>query len=423
MDSLEKTLFDEISAIPLVDPHSHIDPRAPAATSLVDLFGYHYYTELAHSAGLPKEEITSADGLEQCQRIVSRLVRCGNTIQVAWLLELSKVFFDFPAETLTVDNVAEQFSKVTQATSDPAWPDKVFAKTRLEAIFLTNDFDDPLSGFDRRRYVPCLRTDDLVFKLATQAVASRFEKATGIAPSSWPAVLEGLDRLFEHFVTKGARACAISLPPDFEPIRPTTTETAAALERSLRGTESTDDSRALACAVFFAIADRAGERRLPFDLMIGVNRRVYENGVHQGQDLYDQRTSLHLYRRLFNQKPEVTFPVSVLSHAQNQELVSHAWIFPNVVTCGHWWYANIPACIEPDLRARLEAVPASKQIGYYSDAYKLEFVLPKFAMYRRCLARVLAREYVQGRGWSESRAIALAKTVLRDNVESIFPSR
>ena len=51
----------------------------------------------------------------------------------------------------------------------------------------------------------------------------------------------------------------------------------------------------------------------------------------------------------------------------NQELTSYAWIFPNVVTNGHWWYSNTPTFIEHDVSARLEAVPQTKQIGYYSD--------------------------------------------------------
>ena len=80
----------------------------------------------------------------------------------------------------------------------------------------------------------------------------------------------------------------------------------------------------------------------------------------------------------------------------------------------------MPAYIEPDARARLTAVPATKQIGYYSDAYKLEFILPKFNMYRRVLAKVLADEFVLGRGWSEERAVGLARLVLRDNVQRIF---
>ena len=91
----------------------------------------------------------------------------------------------------------------------------------------------------------------------------------------------------------------------------------------------------------------------------------------------------------------MTFCVSVLTSGQNQELVSYSWIFPNVVTSGHWWYSNIPAYIEQDCRARLQAVPKTKQIGYYSDAYKLEFVLPKYNMYRRVLAGILAEDFVK----------------------------
>src|SRR5436305_14460398 len=148
------------------------------------------------------------------------------------------------------------------------------------------------------------------------------------------------------------------------------------------------------CA-FWVLAEFCREYRLPFDLMVGVNRRVYRGGVCQGQDLFAQRTSLIQYQELFNAFPEVTFCVSVLSSAQHQELVGYSWIFPNVVPSGHWWYSNIPAYIEPDLRARLGAVLKTKQLGYYSDAYKLEFVLPKYNMYRRVLARVPAEDFVQ----------------------------
>jgi glucuronate isomerase len=122
---------------------------------------------------------------------------------------------------------------------------------------------------------------------------------------------------------------------------------------------------------------------------------------------------------LFNAFPEVTFCVSVLASSQNQELASYAWIFPNVIASGHWWYSNVPSLIEADLRLRLEAVPKVKLIGYYSDAYKLEFVLPKFNMYRRCLANVLA-EFVRDGRQSESQAVALARTILYENPRQIF---
>jgi glucuronate isomerase len=65
-------------------------------------------------------------------------------------------------------------------------------------------------------------------------------------------------------------------------------------------------------------------------------------------------------------------------------------------------------------------VPQTKQIGYYSDVYKLEFALPKWAMYKRILARILAERFVVERGWSEERAIELGRRVLRENVERVF---
>jgi glucuronate isomerase len=423
MQSTISDLYAEIRKIPLVDPHSHIVPTAPAAKSLDDLLGYHYYTELAHSAGLPKNQIEGAGGLARAERLAERLADCSNTVQYSWLVELAREFFGFQDDQLTKSNIGSLFSAAEKTTAADDWPDQVFTKTNLEAIFLTNDFDDPLDGFDTKRYVPCLRTDELLFKLSEKPVRDRLERATGVAPGDWASLGKGVDRCFEHFIAKGARACAVSLPPDFEPVRPSASEAESALRHVAAGVASADETRTLAYALTFALADRCEEHRLPFDLMIGVHRRVYEAGVYQGQDLFDQRTSLYQFRKLFNEKSRVVFPISVLTSNQNQELVSYAWIFPNVVANGHWWYSNIPAYIEPDLRGRLEAAPANKQIGYYSDAYKLEFVLPKFNMYRWCLARVLASEFVVARRWSETKALELAKKVLRDNVLAIFPQR
>ncbi len=175
--------------------------------------------------------------------------------------------------------------------------------------------------------------------------------------------------------------------------------------------------------MFWTLAEHCAEHGLPFDLMIGVNRAVYPAGVHQGRDLYDSRVSLIQYRELFNAFPRVTFPVSVLASVTNQELVSYSWIFPNVVCHGHWWYSNTPTYIEHDAAARLEAAPRTKQIGYYSDMYKLEFALPKFAMYKRILAKILAERFVIERSWSEERAVALGAQILRGNVEAVFYGR
>src|SRR5262249_59841304 len=80
-----------------------------------------------------------------------------------------------------------------------------------------NDFDDPLQGFDTAKYVPCLRTDDLVFHLDKPEVRQRLAKTTGVEVGDEPSIRKAVGALFEHFTKHGARACAISLPPDFSP--------------------------------------------------------------------------------------------------------------------------------------------------------------------------------------------------------------
>lgn len=425
-ETLTQRLFGELQRIPLIDPHSHINPHSAASKTLADILGYHYYTELAHSAGLPRERIEE-QGIspkEKVARLIPKLAELDNTIQYNWLLEMCRTFFGFQGDAITVANWEPLYDRAQQVLSQPDWETEVLKKSGLEAVFLTNDFDDPLTGFDPNRYIPCLRTDDLVFHLGRPETRRRLAEATGIEPANSDSLKAAIGKLFEHFTKNGARACAISLPPDFEPIRGDSYLVDASLRAANRGAAwSIDQARGVSCSVFWTLAEYCAEYKLPFDLMIGVNRRVYESGVYQGQDLFDSRCSLVQYRRLFNAFPQVVFPISVLSHVMNQELVSYSWIFPNVVVNGHWWYSNIPTYIELDCRSRLEAVPRTKQIGYYSDMYKLEFGLPKFTMYRRVLAKVLGEDFVIGRGWPEERAIAFGKQVLRDNVEQIFPAR
>lgn len=423
-DTLQQRLYNELSQLVLIDPHTHINPHSPASKTLADILGYHYYTELAHSAGMPREFI-EASGIsprEKVGRIAQGLGHIDNTAQLSWLLELSRELFGFEAERIDGSNWEALYDAAQAKMNQPDWEQQVLAASKLEAVFLTNDFDDNLAGFDTKRYVPCLRTDELVFHFAKPNVRQRLDACAGLNVQSLNDLKQAITQRFQHFKSKGVRACAISLPPSFAPTDVSNISAEASLTRVMQSNEqcSADDRATLGYWIFWQLAKNCAQFSLPFDLMIGVNRAVYPSGVYQGQDLYDSRVSLIQYRDLFNAFPTVTFPISVLASVTNQELVSYAWIFPNVVTNGHWWYSNTPSFITRDLTARLEAIPRNKQIGYYSDMYKLEFALPKFNMFKRCLANVLAEHFVIAQNWSESRAISLGNQVLRGNVEKIF---
>jgi glucuronate isomerase len=422
LETCAAELFAEMARWPIFDPHSHIDPHRPAARHFEEILGYHYYTELAHSSGMPRESVSPAlDPDARAAAVVEYLDRIDSTVQYTWLLEIARTFHQFPHDRIDPKNLGELLRKADHRGDGQHWDREVFQASGLEAVFLTNDFDDPLEGWDTTAYVPCLRTDDLVLKLHEPRTISRLKTALDMDIGDMTSLRLALGRLFDRFVSRGARAAAVSLPPDFAPRPAGHRRASTPIRKAIHGMElRRDEIEDVRCAVFWTVAELCGDFRLPFDLMIGPIRNVYPQGVAGGRDLFDRRVSLYDYRDLFNHFAAVNFPISTLSPDAAGELVAYSWIFPNVLPMGHWWYSNVPAFIAADLRARVQALPKTKLLGYYSDAYKLEFIVPKFNMYRRTLAEVLSEEAVRGRGWPVERAIDLAKLILIDNPKRIF---
>lgn len=411
-------LTTALHALPIVDPHSHIEPHSPVATTLDDLLGYHYYTELAHTIGADNERLKPGnDPIERSRYLFEFLPRLENTVQYSWLLDICQTFFGWESDRLTPGDFDSVWNLADKKLQQPDWEQQVWQQTKLQQIYLTNEFDDPLQDFDTTKYVPCLRMDSLVNNIHEWSFREKLLRVTGVEINKAKDLESALNVLFERFVKQGAKACALSMPSQFPYLG---YKSEMLFDAEMRFKRDSSYTLPMQGFVFHAIMRMCEQHRLPCDLMIGVKRKVYQHGVYQGQDLMDHPGSLLHYADLFNAHPKVNFCLSVLTSQQNQELASYSWIFPNVYTSGHWWYSNVPTLIEQDLRLRLQAVPVEKQIGYYSDAYKLEFVLPKFNMYRRILAKVLAEDFVLARHWPEERAVALGEKLLAGNIHSIF---
>src|SRR6516165_11598320 len=100
-EQLIRDLHDEIVRIPLIDPHSHINPHRPAARNLDEILGYHYYTELAHSAGMDQAPLAAdVDPRERVRAILGHMDRFDNTAQYAWFLEIARAFLGFKGDRL-----------------------------------------------------------------------------------------------------------------------------------------------------------------------------------------------------------------------------------------------------------------------------------------------------------------------------------
>jgi glucuronate isomerase len=84
---------------------------------------------------------------------------------------------------------------------------------------------------------------------------------------------------------------------------------------------------------------------------------------------------------------------------------------PNLSIAGYWWHSFFPALIEQQMRHRLDMLPLNRQVGFFSDAYCVEWAYAKAALVRRLLARVLAERVEEGR-FDRAEAVDVAADLL-----------
>ena len=175
------------------------------------------------------------------RHLAEYLDRIDNTIQFSWLLNIAHQFYSFPHDRIDPQTIGDLIHAADHSENGGDWDRKVWEQTNLEKIFLTNDFDDPLEGWDREQYVPCLRTDDLVLKLHDSATRFRLKTCANMSVDDLASLRLALGAIVEFFVKRGAKACAVSLPPDFIPAPPSPKLAVTPIRRALHGMDMRPD--------------------------------------------------------------------------------------------------------------------------------------------------------------------------------------
>ena len=131
---LRTRIFEELDSLVLIDPHTHIDALNPASRTLADILGYHYYTELSHSAGMPKDQIEEPgiSPKEKCSRLFANLGPIDNTIQYSWFIEMAQKFFGFEGDRVDAKNWESLYDAAEEKMSSAEWAEQVLDISKLE---------------------------------------------------------------------------------------------------------------------------------------------------------------------------------------------------------------------------------------------------------------------------------------------------
>lgn len=424
---LSKVLYEEINKIPIFDTHSHILYHNPISNNLFDILGYHYYTELCHSTTYTKKWTDeSLSKKQKVEEIVKVLPNISNTFQYSWLISMCKDFFEFEDDNLTIKNWESLYNTIEKKTKEPNYLKWLLKTSNIEKIFLSNNLDDELEKVDKEIFVPCLRLEVFTKEIENSKMRKRLEKKTNISIDSLNDYEIAINSIYKYFNEHGATYGMIDLHPNFETKKIEKSIASNIYDKILKNIVlSEQEKNQINAYILNILAENNEHYNIPMHLMMGPLRKYYQHGVQSGQDLFPSLNSMYSLQYLFNAFPNVKFIASNLTNTQNLELTCYGWLFHNVYPSGHWWYSGNPVEMKIDLKRRLFSVPKTKLIGIYSDAYKIEFILPKIKMYKWILSNVLSEMVIDSKAnsnifsFTETKSLEIAKLLLQENPKTL----
>jgi hypothetical protein len=92
---------------------------------------------------------------------------------------------------------------------------------------------------------------------------------------------------------------------------------------------------------------------------------------------------------------------------------------PNFSLAACWWHNFFPSIMMRVLAERLDMVPLNKQIGFFSDAYCIEWTYAKALMVKKVLTRILAEKIELGQ-YDLELAVSVARAVLFESSQVLL---
>ncbi|NLG28289.1 MAG: hypothetical protein GX557_10285, partial [Chloroflexi bacterium] len=197
-------------------------------------------------------------------------------------------------------------------------------------------------------------------------------------------------------------------------LRPVTAdEMSAALKRRAQASEADRDIYASYLLEAFLAALERRSAEIVFQFSFGAEPLPYETGSKLRQD------SIFEVAEIIARHPGLRFQVFLSSNHANQALCTLARELPNLTLAGYWWHSFFPTSIRQVLGERLDMLGAGRQIGFFSDAYCVDWTYAKAALVRKQFASVLAERVSQGQ-FTRAEALSIARTLVYEAPQAVL---
>ncbi|MHB8970080.1 MAG: hypothetical protein ACYC3X_17330 [Pirellulaceae bacterium] len=440
MNQLELTrdLEDALAQIPVLDVHTHLVGGRLGASGLHDALLYHMVISDLYAAGCPSgnrlsqypDWPTRAEAHARIEEAIPYLPLIRNTSSY-WGFQLIAQDLYGWTDPLTADNWRQLDDRIRERADDRRWHHELL--DQLKIVRTGTEIARRGTGADDERLQYALEWgfftrcqwgefDTALYELERcwgKTPESPAPIGTGARPATDRTIrtLDDVRAAVQHYVDSIpydqilATATHISTDIQFQTV--TDDEMQAALaRRDVAGVRERDVYASYINHAYLSALERFGDR-IVFQFSLGAEPLPFETGSRLSQQTIAQLADM------VGRHPDLRFQCFLASHHANQSLCTLARELPNFSLAGYWWHNFFPATIVRVIEERLDMLPTNKQVGFFSDAYCVEWTYAKLRIVRKQLAHVLAHKVLQGQ-YSREDALAVARAILFDSPRSLL---
>jgi glucuronate isomerase len=436
--TLVNDLEHALAEVPVLDVHTHLVGGKLGARGLHDVLLYHMVVSDLYAAGCPSgARLTQYPGWPTREEAHARLaeavpyLRHVQNTSSFWGVRLILGDLYGWREPVTADNWRRLDALIRERADDRAWHHGILDRLNVRRTGTEIARREQGQDDDRLQYA-------LEWGFFTRCQWGEFdtalyelERCWGRSPESPSPIGSGgrapAERVIRtladvhaavaHYVNQipyrhiVSTATHISTDIDFRPVSDAEMEAALA-RRDRAGPAERDLYASYINEAFLTALEKHGDE-IVFQFSFGAEPLPYETGSR-----LSQRTIAQL-AEMVGRHPRLRFQCFLSSRHANQSLCTLARELPNLSLAGYWWHNFFPDVIRQVLAERLDMLPANKQVGFFSDAYCVEWTYAKAILVRKQLAQALAQRIEQGQ-YSREDALAVARAILYESPQSLL---
>jgi glucuronate isomerase len=430
-------LEQALAQVPRFDAHTHLVGGRLGARGLQDILLYHMVVSDLYAAGCPNgARLTQYPGwpepAEAHQRIeeaLPYLPKIRNT-SCAWMLRMILRDLYGWNEPITADNWRRLDAMIRERADDRGWHHSIFDRLNIRRTCAEHARRGTGQDDQRLQY-------SLEWALFTRCQWGEFDTALYELEHCWGRQLEppspiggqrpASDRVIgclndvhaamEYYVATIpykqliSTATGFSTLIDYRPVSDAEME-AAIRRRGQAGPAERDIYASYINEAYLTALEKRADR-VAFQFSLAAEPMPFETA-----SILHQRT-IHQLGEMIGRHSRLHFQVFLASRHANQSFCTMARELPNLSLAGYWWHSFFPDTIRQVMAERLDMLPVNKQVGFFSDAYCVEWVYGKARLVEKQMARVLAEKVLQGQ-YTREDALGIARSVLYESPQTLL---